>query len=360
MRIVQHEQLTTDVIAPVQVYLRRKSGEPAGSSAFPAMPEHDPRWLLVLAQGLEHRPFLLIAEDEAGAIAGCLSLVLVASRLFGRFMVSLPYLNRGGLAADSSEAAAALTDAAVGLARIHDVQFLELRHIAPAEHPRLGASRSDKVCMMLDLPSDPAQLWDTIGSKVRNQIRKGEKHEPAIRWGGRELLDDFYRVLSINMRDLGTPVYPRRLFEAMLRHFPREAELAVVDMQGKPVAASLLVHDPLRRRGLTQVPTASCLREHNASCANMWMYHQLLCRAIDRGAAVFDFGRSSIDSGTYRFKKQWGAVPHPTVWQYHLRRGELNAVRPENPRYRRRIELWQKLPVWLTRVIGPRVVRGIP
>ncbi len=92
----------------------------------------------------------------------------------------------------------------------------------------------------------------------------------------------------------------------------------------------------------------------------MWMYHKLLERAIERGSEEFDFGRSSTDSGTYRFKKQWGAKPQPTVWQYHLRHGDIDAVRPDSPKYRRRIETWQKLPVWLTRLIGPPIVRGIP
>ena len=90
------------------------------------------------------------------------------------------------------------------------------------------------------------------------------------------------------------------------------------------------------------------------------MYHHLLCRAIERGAGRFDFGRSSEDSGTYRFKKQWGALPIPTVWQYHVRRGDINAVRPDSPKYKRRIETWQKLPVWVTRLVGPSIVRGIP
>jgi hypothetical protein len=90
------------------------------------------------------------------------------------------------------------------------------------------------------------------------------------------------------------------------------------------------------------------------------MYHQLLCRAVEKGSKEFDFGRSSEGSGTYRFKKQWGATPHSTVWQYHLRDGDAEEMRPDSPKYRRRIELWQKLPVWVTRMVGPAIVRGIP
>jgi serine/alanine adding enzyme len=90
------------------------------------------------------------------------------------------------------------------------------------------------------------------------------------------------------------------------------------------------------------------------------MYHQLLLRAIARGSDEFDFGRSSIDSGTYRFKKQWGAEPTATVWQYHLRQGDISAMRPDSPGNQRKVAVWQKLPVWLTRAMGPAIVRGIP
>ena len=105
---------------------------------------------------------------------------------------------------------------------------------------------------------------------------------------------------------------------------------------------------------------ASSLRQHNATCANMLMYWHLLQRALERGQQVFDFGRSSPDSGTFKFKKQWGAEPQPSVWQYHLRRGDVGDLRPDNPKFQRKIELWKRLPVWLTRIIGPPIIRGVP
>ena len=100
---------------------------------------------------------------------------------------------------------------------------------------------------------------------------------------------------------------------------------------------------------MTEVPTASSLREFNPTCANMLMYWHLLDRAVDRGQAVFDFGRSTPDGPTFKFKKQWGAVPHPAAWQYHVREGDGGDMRPDNPRYQRAIRLWQRLPVRLTR-----------
>ncbi|MEE9212770.1 MAG: GNAT family N-acetyltransferase [Phycisphaeraceae bacterium] len=177
-----------------------------------------------------------------------------------------------------------------------------------------------------------------------------------IKWGGLDLLDDFYGVFAVNMRDLGTPVYPRQLFAQVLDQFADEAELAVVRHAGRPIAGAILVHGG----GSTQVPSASSLRRFNHTNANMWMYYRLLVRAIERGSRAFDFGRSSVGSGTYRFKKQWGATERPTVWQYHERRGCAGDVRPDSPRYRRCIDIWQRLPVWVTRMVGPAIVRGIP
>ena len=334
------------------------AGDHAGVSA-----DHDPRWLAALDGGLDHRVFAIVARrgnEPAAPIDGYLPVALVASRLFGRFLVSLPYLNQAGLVAADADIRSALVDRAVELARVHDVRYLELRHGQRVEHAGLGKTRDNKVRMVLQLPSSPDALWEQIHSKVRNQVRKGDKAGLSIRWGGDSLLDDFYSVFAVNMRDLGTPVYSRKLFASILGRLDDDAEIAVVDWRDRPVAGALLIHNSRFGRRSTQVPSASCLRRFNHTNANMWMYHKLLERAIERGGEEFDFGRSSTDSGTYRFKKQWGAQPRPTVWQYHLRRGDIDAVRPESDKYRRRIETWRKLPVWLTRLIGPPIVRGIP
>jgi FemAB-related protein (PEP-CTERM system-associated) len=322
--------------------------------------EHDPAWLDILRDGLGQQTSAVIYRDADG-IAGYLPLALTRSPLFGRHLVSLPYVNRAGVLAEDDDIAASLIAAAAQHADARGVRYLELRHHGrKIDHPKLSQTRDEKVRMVLDLPDDSDALWAGLKAKVRNQVRKGDQHGLTLRFGGVELVDAFYSVFAVNMRDLGTPVYPKRLFAAMLQHLTGRCEIAMVIMEGTPIGGAVLVHDRVRGQGITQVPSASCLRQFNSTCANMWMYHKLLERAIARGADAFDFGRSSEDSGTYRFKKQWGAEPHPTPWQVYLREGELNATRPDNPRYRKRIETWQKLPVWVTKVVGPPIVRGIP
>ena len=316
---------------------------------------YHPAWSTILERGLRHIPYVLEAV-EGGQTRGILPLAYVRSFLFGRFLVGLPYLNYGGVFTDDPEVARLLIDRAIALAAELDVRHLELRHERLIDHPGLIVRSGAKVHMRLCLPASTEDLWNALSPKVRNQVRKGQKSGQEVVWGGEDRLEDFYRVFSINMRDLGTPVFSRELFRSIVRQFPGRAEFCVVLAEGRPAAAALLLHG----WGITEVPSASSLRIFNYTCANMHMYWKLLERALGRGQSAFDFGRSSPDSNTFQFKRQWGASPEPAHWQYHLRAGDVSEMRPDNPRYRRMIRIWQRLPVPLTRWMGPSIVRGIP
>jgi FemAB-related protein (PEP-CTERM system-associated) len=325
-------------------------------TSAPVVPlSRHPAWLNVLRTALDHEVYALEAVT-GDRTCGFLPLAYVSSVLFGRFLVSLPYLNSNGVVAASADVQARLVSRAATLADELNVRYLELRHEAPVDHPDLNAALTSKVHMRLPLPRSAEKLWKGFDPKVRNQVRKGEKHGFKVAWGGVELLDGFYAVLSENMRDLGTPVYGKSLFREILSTFPGAAELCLLSDGPKPVAAALLLHG----WGVTEVPTASALREYNPTCANMLMYWNLLERSVGRGQRVFDFGRSTTDGSTFKFKKQWGAVPHPAVWQYAVKDGAASEMRPDNPRFERAIRVWQRLPVRLTQCLGPVIVRGIP
>jgi FemAB-related protein (PEP-CTERM system-associated) len=314
-----------------------------------------PGWLSVMQTAMGHAP-IAIESLRGERTVGVLCLALVKSVLFGRFLVSLPYLNSSGIQADDDDAANALTDRAVALADELRVRYLELRNETVHEHPSLTHRRAGKCHMRLELPTSGAALWEQVSAKVRNQVRKGQKFGFTARWGGVEVLDEFYDVFSRNMRDLGTPTFSRSLFAAILSQFPESAELCVLRDKGRAVAGALLLHG----RGVSEVPSASSLRSYNPTCANMLLYWCLLERSAERGQELFDFGRSTENSPTYRFKKQWGATSTLADWQYYLREGCIDDMRPDNPKYRFLIAVWRRLPIGLTRWIGPRIVRGIP
>jgi FemAB-related protein (PEP-CTERM system-associated) len=298
---------------------------------------------------------VLLASNGVEQV-GVLPLIFVKSSLFGRFLVSLPYVNSSGIVARDTSIADGLVDAAIRLADDLDVKYLELRHETGTAHSGLGVSMSSKVHMRLALPATDKELMNQFKSKLRSQIRNGEKKGLTTSWGGEELLTDFYSVFCRNMRDLGTPVFGRRLFRSVLKHFGSDAELCVVRTEGRAIAAGLVVHS----HGITEVPSASALREFNNTNANMVLYWNLLQRAIERGQEVFDFGRCEKEGPHFKFKEQWGAQPHPATWQYYVRRGNPADMRPQNAKFRLLIRIWQQLPVQIANAIGPAIVRGIP
>lgn len=310
-------------------------------------------WKAIFEQVFGHRTVYLAARRD-GRISGVLPLVLFESAIFGRFVVSVPFLNYGGVVADDAAAADALVARAGQVTREHRATHLELRHdrrrfphLVPKEH---------KVAMTLALPADADTLWNALDRKVRNQVRKAEKSHLVAAPAGREGLDEFYAVFARNMRDLGTPVYSRALFDAVLTTFPDRAGLIIVRLGTTPVAAGLT----WRWRGRTEVPWASSLREHNALSPNNLLYWTILKEAIAAGSTTLDFGRSTPNEGTFHFKKQWGAGPAPLCWEYDVVQGTLPDQSPKNPKFRLAIQAWQKLPVPVANAIGPRIVRSIP
>ena len=262
-----------------------------------------PAWLGVLNEAFGHDTYALVAK-VGPYLCGYLPLAHVESMFFGRHLVSLPYLNSNGVLADSLPVQRLLIDRATQLADELNVRQLQLRHEKPIEHPLFNASITHKVHMRKPLPETTDDVWKGYDSKVRNQVRKGEKHDFKITWGQQDHLEAFYAVLSENMRDLGTPIYTRTLFASIITNFKDRAEICMVWDQDKPIGGALLLHG----FGVTEVPTASTLRSYNKSCANMLMYRHLLDRAIERGQTVFDFGRSTIRWSYIQVQEAVGGV----------------------------------------------------
>jgi FemAB-related protein (PEP-CTERM system-associated) len=315
---------------------------------------HAWRWRQVFEQAFGHETVYLAAIDR-GEVTGVLPLAIFRSHLFGRFAVSLPFVNYGGLCATTPEAAEALLASAADLARARRLAHVELRHTARL-CPGLGA-REHKVGMRMALPSDATRAWEGLDRKVRNQVRKAEKSALTARSGGLEFLESFYRVFTRNMRDLGTPVYSIDFFRAVLEAFPLETRVFIVEHGDLPVAAGITV----RHRGTLEIPWASSLREYRAECPNNLLYWQIMQFAIATGATTLDFGRSTPEEGTFQFKKQWGAQPFPLYWEYVMSEGAVPAdLSPKNPKFGAAIAVWKRLPVAVTTLIGPHIVRSIP
>ena len=295
------------------------------------------------------------AARRGGRIAGVLPIVLFRSTLCGRFAVSLPFVNYGGVLADDAEAADALIASARRLLERRGARHLELRHRVRrfADLP----AKDHKVTLLLDLPRTEDECWQALDRKVRNQVRKAEKSGLTATTGGATLLPEFYAVFARNMRDLGTPVYSPKFFDAIFAHLGSRVRVVLVHA-GREVIAGGITQT---HRHVLEMPWASSLKERRELCPNNLLYWTVIRDAIRTGHTVLDFGRSTPDEGPYLFKLQWGARPEQLWWEYCLHGiTTLPDQSTKNPRMQSAIRLWKRLPLPVASFIGPRVVRSIP
>lgn len=311
-------------------------------------------WKQVIENAFQWPTYFLMAEDE-GRVCGVLPLAWQKSRLFGNFLTSLPFLNGGGIAACSKSAEDALLTEAIELARHLGAKHLELRF---RRDPGLSLPvKTNKVAVTHAIEPDAEKMLRELPHKVRSDVRKAMKSEFTAELSAEEGLDDFYHIFAMNMRELGTPVYAKEFFRQILRAFPQETFICLVRHRGRSVAASFL----MGFRDSIEAGWSASLYEYLPLKPNMFLYWSAFCLAGQKGYKVFDFGRSSVGSGTHRFKMQWGSQEVPLHWVYWLPEGtSMPELNPQNPRYRVAIAVWKRLPLSLTTTLGPPVARCLP
>jgi FemAB-related protein (PEP-CTERM system-associated) len=316
---------------------------------------HLSAWGAIARQAYGHECLYLVAED-GGEIAGVLPLVRVASRLFGRRLVSMPFLDYGGVLAEPGRGIEpALVDEALRVAREGSAQGLGLRqlHAEPLPYP----TTQDRVTMLLELTTEDA-AWKALSSERRNRVRKGDRQGLTAGWAGPEALDDFYTVYAVNMRDLGSPVHSRGFFHAMLAALPGTARVLLVrERDGRAVGAAVC----LFFRDTIMVPWVSSLREAFALCPNFVLYWEVLRFGCRTGYRVLDLGRSFRSAGTFEFKRQWGARPHTLPWIFvDTVAGAPVPVDRDASRFDVLVRAWKRLPVPVANLVGPWIRRHVP
>jgi serine/alanine adding enzyme len=328
-------------------------------------PNHHSDFLKIIEDSFGHNCFGFAVYDEKEHIVGILPMVQTKSKLFGNYATSIPFFNYGGMLSSSDDAEALLIKAAESFAKENELSSFQLRQTTPISNTSLSVNE-DKSCMLLTLPDEMKQIGEGNAkkrAKLRSQaqlaIRKAEESNSFVeqKFGGEELLDDYYNVFAKHMRDLGTPVYAKSFFKTVLDVLGEKATLTVIYWDGEAVGCGFLI----QQGDYMEIPWASTLRKVNKYSINTHMYWNILSYAKDNKVKVFDFGRSSVDAGTYKFKKQWGAEPKQCYWYTWVPEGETPPdLSPKNAKFDIAIKVWQKLPVWLTKIIGPPIVKNLP
>lgn len=308
-------------------------------------------WQQVLERAFGHRTYYMYAECD-GRIEGILALGHLRSWLFGNALVSLPFCVYGGVAATSEPARQALENAAREMAQRLNVDYLELRQREPHN---TGWPTKDLYCTfrkMLD--PDPEKNYLAIPRKQRAMIRKGMDAglQSTLDLG----VDGFYQTYADSVRRLGTPVFSRKYFQVLKEVFGKDCEVLTVTRDGRTVSSVMSFY--FRDEVLPYYGGGTL--EAREVAGNDFMYWELMRRACERGIRVFDYGRSKKGTGPYHFKKNWGFTPETLNYAYWLVKAkEVPDINPLNPKYHLFIEAWKRLPLTVTKMIGPLISRNL-
>lgn len=265
----------------------------------------------------------------------------------------MPFVSYGGPLGDDA-AIQALAAHADALAREGRVDLLELR--SARELPIQLPVSHRKITVVLPLaPSDPDAVFKALKAKLRSQVRRPTKEGVEVRFGA-DQAPHFHAIFSRHMRDLGTPTLPLDWFTGLAETFGDDVWFACAWYKGQPIAGGAGFRWP----GEFEITWASSLREHNAISPNMAVYWALIERAAREGLTRFNFGRCTEGSPTHRFKSQWGAIDEPLFWYHGGVRGTEAVPSQSSGKFALATRIWQRLPLSITRALGPRLVRYIP
>jgi FemAB-related protein (PEP-CTERM system-associated) len=315
---------------------------------------HSPEWFSLIQRTYGHAPLYLSTDDGNGR-SGVLPAFVVRRPLFGAIVTSMPFLDSGGPCSRSAATRRLLVEHLVAEARRIGAGIVELRCAERLDIPVAAAEH--KVNLTLPLTSDPDDLWRHFDKEVRNQIRKAERSGLSIESCGVEHVRPFYDTFLVRMRELGSPAHGMDFLAGVRDAFGDRARMLLI-RKGTVTVGGLIT---VMFKDRVVVPWATCLKEYFALCPNMLLYWEALRTACAGRFRQFDFGRSTRGSGTYRFKRHWGATEEPLFWyRIRVRRdGGVGVPAPESDSQLGSLAsaAWRRLPLSVTRHLGPPIRR---
>jgi len=321
-----------------------------------ATPFHRLEWVRAVAQGCGQDARYLVAFDAADNIIGALPLNLIHSPLFGRALVSSGFAVGGGILSDNHAATDALAHAMWEVAERESCPTAELRGGA---FPSIdwNVEKDTYLGFETELAGNDEEQLLAIPRKQRAEVRKGLKNEMQVRVVHAEQdRADHYDVYAESVRNLGTPVFPRSLFDAVMDGFGEDADILTVYAESRPVASVLSLY----HKGVVMPYWGGGTWDARRLRANDVMYYALMNHARERGCKHFDFGRSKAGTGAASFKKNWGFEGEPLSYAVRTADGETpRDVNPLSPQYRLKIAIWQRLPLAIANKLGPYIAKGL-
>lgn len=315
---------------------------------------HQIGWKKIIEDSFGHKAYYLMAKEN-GTVKGILPLFLIRSKISGRVLVSIPQFI-AGVCADNEGIENMLVTEAIKITKQVKADFLELRQFCKVGGMNLP-HRNHKASFLLDISPGLETIWKDFKKQVRNRIKKGQQKNFTVKFGD-EYLGEFYHCFASQMKKLGVPVYGYQFFRSIMEEFPHKVGVALIlSSQKKIMGAKFFIFF----KDKVVLLWGATFGEFRCESPNYFFTWEVIKYAYEKGCKYCNFGRSTIGTGPYYFKQQWRAQCKNLYWQYYLNSADrVPDFTPSNPKYRLAIEIWKRLPLFLTKMVGPKVVRFLP
>ncbi len=315
---------------------------------------HHSAWKETIEKSYKHKPFYLMAFCD-NRIVGALPMFLVSIPLIGKVLASGIYGTYGGICADNTDVATSLMNEAENLSQSLQVNYLEIKNF---ENFNLKNKKWDKYLsyytMVLKLDKNPDVVWNNITKKARQNIRKAINSDIKV-VNGHQYFDVFYDLIAYKMKLLGTPVHSKKFYKSILDNF-KGAELYIAQLSGKAVSVALTVKQGNIIFGLANAADQNYLQYK----PNFLIYLEIIKSVASSNIEYFDLGRSLLNSGTYTFKENFGAYPVPLYYDYYLNKIKtIPTINKENKKLQIATNIWSHLPLGVTKMIGPHLIKYV-
>jgi len=310
---------------------------------------HQSGWKEVVERAFGYPTYYLYTENQ-GEVTGILPLVHIKSLLFGNALLSNAFCVYGGIVANDQATHQELDKEACRLAEELAVDYLEMRNRVQKmpNRPR----KELYVTFRKELDQDEEKNLQAIPRKQRAMVRKG------IKAGLKSVIDEdierFFSAYSESVRNLGTPVLPKKYFQILRDVFKQQCEILTVELNGQLISSVMNFY--FRDEVLPYYGGGT--EYARAVKGNDYMYWEVMRRAVEKQIKIFDFGRSKMGTGSYKFKRHWGFEPEPLFYEYHLvKTDSMPDINPLNPKYQLFIAAWKRLPLIVSQFVGPYLSR---
>ncbi len=316
---------------------------------------HHPAWGKILVETFNIDSVLVVHRGD-GRIDGGVPLAIFDQMFTGKAMISMPYLNYGGLLGGSDAVRGDIVGACREILASSGAKYMEFRHVGRSIGRLANQTKEHRVTFRMDVGRPADEILRGLRRQTRTRIRKIER-SGMTSYYGQDRLDHFYKLFSVAMREHGTPVMPQRFFESVLEHLADHAKFMIAYKDNRPVGGKLVL---MFKDRVTMV--WGCYpHRYRDYLANYFLTWELIKKLADSPIRWLDFGRSPRKGGGFTYKSNWQPEFTPLYNDYLLSdQNEIPLLKPENPKFRLAINTWKRLPVWVTRQIGPRLAKYFP